>query len=92
MPMHTNIYNQNYKQIDVHKRDEVRQIITTNYSENLKYAMCFCYTLEEAVCIWYKVLLGSIVTAHSRKIALLYSEKTDETPALRSPGAGKLKI
>lgn len=62
LPMHTNIYNQIYKQIDVHKRDEVRQVITTNYSENLKYAMCFCYILEEAVCIWYKVLLGSIVT------------------------------
>lgn len=49
--MHTNIYNQIYKQIDAHKRDEVRRVITTNYSEKLKYAMCFCYTLEEAVCI-----------------------------------------
>lgn len=28
LPMHTNIYNQIYKQIDVHKRDEVRRVIT----------------------------------------------------------------
>jgi len=60
--MHTNIYDQIYTLVDVHRRDEVRSVFPTNYPENLKYAMCICYTLEEAVCIWYNVLLGSTVT------------------------------
>lgn len=53
--MHTNIYDHIYVHIDVHRRDEVRPAFPTNYPENLKYAMCICYTLEE-------VLLCSIVT------------------------------
>lgn len=62
LPMHTNIYDQICMHIDAHKRDEVRPVFLTNYPENLKYAMCICYTLEEVVCIWYNVLLGSIVS------------------------------
>lgn len=92
LPMHTNIYNQIYKQTDVHKTDEVRRVITKKYSENLKYAMCLCYTLEEAVCIWYSLTRFYSNCAHSRKIALLSSEKIDEAPGLHTPGAVKLKI
>lgn len=56
LPMDTNIYDQIYMHIDVHKRDEVTRVLPTNYPENLKYGMCICYTLDEATCRSYWVL------------------------------------
>lgn len=57
--MYTNINHQIYMYIDASQQE---RIFLPNYPENLKYAMCICYTLDEAVHIWYKVLLCSVVT------------------------------
>lgn len=59
-PVRTNMCDQIYMHIDLHKWCELRLVFLTNYLGTLKYVLCICYTLEKSVRIWYTFLLGSL--------------------------------